>query len=193
MLHWQPSFFFQIVFLQLHFPSPLQAVEEQHMPAEATSPGSELTYQIRDAGPCTPCVPIILVPRMVWDTKEGAPVSAHDCESCWQWSCGLGMVFLPKVSSIIQKGPLSFPKPQPLQKTNSIPHLILHSPGNLFFKKNRVLFNVYLFIFDRAGSLLLGGLFSHCSEWGRLFLAAHKLLIAVASLAEYRLSAHRLQ
>ena len=57
------------------------------------------------------------------------------------------MVFLPKVSSIIQKGPLSFPKPQPLQKTNSIPHLILHSPGNLFLKKIEFfLMFIYLFL-----------------------------------------------
>ena len=63
------------------------------MAAEAASPGSELTDQRRDAGPRAPCMPIILVLRMVWDTSEGAPTRAHDCESRagsgplgWVWS-----------------------------------------------------------------------------------------------------------
>lgn len=43
------------------------------MPTEARSPGSELTDQMRDAGPRTPCVPIILVLRMMWNTNEGHP------------------------------------------------------------------------------------------------------------------------
>ena len=42
--------------------------------------------------------------------------------------------------------------------------------------------NIILFIFGCARSSLLCGLFSSCSEWGLLFIAVHRLLIAVASL-----------
>ena len=41
-----------------------------------------------------------------------------------------------------------------------------------------------LFIFGCAGSLLLHGLFSSCSEQGLLFIALHRLLIEVASFVE---------
>ena len=45
-----------------------------------------------------------------------------------------------------------------------------------------------LFIFGRAGSSLLGGLFSSCGEQGPLLVALCELLIVVASLTiEHRL------
>ena len=45
---------------------------------------------------------------------------------------------------------------------------------------------LFIFIFGCAGSLLLCGLFSSCSEWGLLLVAAGGLLIAVASLVVER-------
>ena len=42
-----------------------------------------------------------------------------------------------------------------------------------------------------AVSSLLGGLFSSCSEQGLLFMAGCRLLIAVASHVEHRLSGAR--
>ena len=42
---------------------------------------------------------------------------------------------------------------------------------------------MYLFIFGCAGSSLLHGLFSSCSEQGLIVIAVDKLLIVVASLA----------
>ena len=78
---------------------------------------------------------------------RGTHESSWLWESCWQWSCGLGMVFLPKVSSVSQKGPLSFPKPQPLQKTNSIPFNPSFTRQPFFFFNGVLLFNVYLCIY----------------------------------------------
>ena len=46
------------------------------------------------------------------------------------------------------------------------------------FKKNNL---KNFFIFDCAGSFLLHRLFSSCSEWGLVFIALLRLLIAVAS------------
>ena len=47
---------------------------------------------------------------------------------------------------------------------------------------------LYLICFGCAGSFLLHGLFSTCSEWGLLFVLVQGLLIAVASLvAQHRL------
>ena len=42
-------------------------------------------------------------------------------------------------------------------------------------------------IWGCAGSSLSGKLFSRCGEPGLLFIAVHRLLIAVASLVEHRL------
>ena len=47
---------------------------------------------------------------------------------------------------------------------------------------------VYSFIYGCAGSSLLHRFFSSCGEPGLLFIAVHRLLIAVASLVEHRLS-----
>ena len=57
-----------------------------------------------------------------------------------------------------------------------------------------ILFNfIYLFIFGCAGSSLLCGLSSSCSEWGCSLIAAYGLLIVVASLVvEHGLSARGL-
>ena len=52
------------------------------MPTEARSPGSELTDQMRDAGPRTPCVPIILVLRMMWNTNEGFMLLKNERYHC---------------------------------------------------------------------------------------------------------------
>ena len=41
--------------------------------------------------------------------------------------------------------------------------------------------------FGCAGSSLLRGLFSGCTEWGLLFAVVFRLLTAVASVAEHRL------
>ena len=46
----------------------------------------------------------------------------------------------------------------------------------------------YLFIFDCVGSSFCAWAFSGCGEWGLLFVAVRRLLIAVTSLvAEHRL------
>ena len=53
---------------------------------------------------------------------------------------------------------------------------------------------IFLIIFGYAGSLLLHGVFSSCCEWGLLFIALLRLLIAVASfVAESRLVGMELQ
>ena len=106
----------------------------------------------------------------------------------------VGYGLLAQAFSISEKGPLSCPKPQPLQKTNSTPDLILHSPGNLFFFiiESFFLMFIYLFIFVCAGSCCCEGS-SLIAASGGYSVAAHKLLIAVASLAEHRLSDCRLQ
>ena len=44
-------------------------------------------------------------------------------------------------------------------------------------------FNMILFIFGCAGSWMLCGLFSGCSEWRLLLVAVCRLLVVVASLA----------
>ena len=54
--------------------------------------------------------------------------------------------------------------------------LYYHFLLGLLFKKI-----IYLFIFDSTGSLLLGGFFYRCSQWGLLLAAVRVLLIAVFS------------
>ena len=54
---------------------------------------------------------------------------------------------------------------------------------NSFYLKNHLTNYLFIyFVFGCAGSLLLCGLFSSCGEQGLLFIVAHRLLIAVASL-----------
>ena len=49
-------------------------------------------------------------------------------------------------------------------------------------------FDIYLFCFDCAGSLLLLGLLSSCGEWRLLLAAVSGLLVTVGSLV----AVHRL-
>ena len=104
--HWQPSFFFQIVFLRLHFPSPVQAVQSRthgcrshkswvwaHWPEErcwATCSLRAHHSSSKDG---------------VGHQWGGTHESSWLWESCWQWSSGLGMVFLPKRPPLVKKDP----------------------------------------------------------------------------------------
>ena len=53
-------------------------------------------------------------------------------------------------------------------------------PLLLFFFFNNLF--IFLFYFDRAGSSLLCGIFSGCSDWGLFFIAMCWLLIEAAFL-----------
>ena len=71
---------------------------------------------------------------------------------------------------------------------------IIWPPGNLFFFfLNKFIYFIYLFL-AALGLCCCVRAFSSCGERGLLFVAVHRLLIAVASLvAEHGLQAHGLQ
>ena len=65
----------------------------------------------------------------------------------------------------------------------SLPHRRLRHAGvpSFFFFLNKLIYFVYLFS-AALGLHCCARLFSSCGEWGLLFVAVHRLLIAVASL-----------